>query len=85
LSNSRRYRFGGHKLEELGRDPSEEVGEGVKGVGLELQRKNLEKTREIMKTREIIQDDQIVLVTGDAWNKGCPKVTVDEVEGELGT
>jgi hypothetical protein len=31
--------------------------------------------------REVIQDEQIVLVTGDARDWGCPKVTVDEIEG----
>jgi hypothetical protein len=32
----------------LGGDPSEEVGEGVKGVELEPQRKSLEEMREIV-------------------------------------
>ena len=42
---------GANRATELDGDPSEEVQEGVKGVGLEPQRKHLEKMR------EIIQDD----------------------------
>jgi hypothetical protein len=31
--------------------------------------------------REVIQNGEIVPHTGDAGKGGCPKVTVDEVEG----
>jgi hypothetical protein len=31
--------------------------------------------------REVIQDDEIVSTSRDAWNKGCPNVKVDGVEG----
>jgi hypothetical protein len=34
--------------------------------------------------REVVQDEQIVLVTADARDQGCPKITVDEVEGASG-
>jgi hypothetical protein len=34
--------------------------------------------------REVIQDDQIVLVTEKAWYRGCPKVTVDEFKETSG-
>jgi hypothetical protein len=34
--------------------------------------------------REVIQDDQIVLVARDARCRGCPKATMDEVEGASG-
>jgi hypothetical protein len=35
--------------------------------------------------REVIQDDQIVLVIENAWYRECPKVTVDEIKGASGS
>jgi hypothetical protein len=35
--------------------------------------------------REVIQYDQIVLVTRNDRYQGCPKVTMDKVEGRSGS
>jgi hypothetical protein len=59
---------------ELDGDPSEEVGEGVKGVGFEPQRKSPEKMR------EITQDDQIVFVTREAEEGRWPKITMNKMK-----
>jgi hypothetical protein len=59
----------------LSRHPHKEVRNTGEGVRLAAEGKGPHVVR------KIIQDDQIVLVNGDAWNMGCPKVTVDEVKG----
>jgi hypothetical protein len=52
--------------------------EGGKGVRLTMEGKSPEVVR------EVIQDHQIVLVTGEAQYRGGPKVTVDEIKGASG-
>jgi hypothetical protein len=44
-------------------------------------REGVRLTTEGKGPQEVIQNDQIVPTTGDAGNRGCPKVTVDEIEG----
>jgi hypothetical protein len=51
-----------------------EVGEGGEGVGLLAQRENPRVVG------AVIEDDKVILVTRDTWNRGCPKVTVYEVK-----
>jgi hypothetical protein len=43
------------------------------------------KGKGLQAVREVIHDDQIVLVIENAQYPGCPKVTVDEVEGASGS
>jgi hypothetical protein len=52
----------------------EEVGESREGVGLLAQQKSLQIVG------AVIEDDQVILVTKDTWNKGGSKVTVYEVK-----
>jgi hypothetical protein len=57
----------------------EEVGEGGEGVGLLVQRKSPRVVG------GVIEDDQVILVTRDTWNRGGSKVTVYDVKGLNGS
>jgi hypothetical protein len=54
--------------------PSEELGEGGKGIRLEPPRKSLEKMR------EIIQDGQTIFVTKEAEDRRSPEITMDKIK-----
>jgi hypothetical protein len=56
-----------------------EVREGGEGVRLLAQRKSPRVVG------EVIENDQVILVTRDTRNKGGPKVTVYEVKGLKGS
>jgi hypothetical protein len=60
---------------ERSRHPHKEIRKVREGVRLTTEEKGPQVVR------EVIQNDQIVSTTGDAGNRGCPKVTVDEIEG----
>lgn len=65
-----------NRATELDGDPSEEVGEGGKGVGLEPQGESPEKMREIIQD----EDDQVVFVTRETKDMRSPEVTVDKLK-----
>jgi hypothetical protein len=59
----------------LRRHKGKEVGEGGEGVRLLAQRKGPRVVG------AVIEDDQVILVTRDTWNRGDSKVTVYEGKG----
>jgi hypothetical protein len=64
-----------NRATELGGDPSEEVGEGGKAIGLEPLGKSLGKMR------EIIYGDQVVYVTRESEDRRSLEITMDKIKG----
>jgi hypothetical protein len=60
-----------NRTTELCGDPSEEVGEGVKGA----------TEGSLEKMREVIQNDQVVFVTREAKDRRSPEITMNKVKG----
>jgi hypothetical protein len=66
---------GTDRAAELGGYPGKEVSEGGKRVGLQP------KGESPKEMGVVIQNDQVVLVAGEAKNRRCPEITVDKIKG----
>jgi hypothetical protein len=67
--------MGTNRATELGGDPSEEVGEGGKGVKLQPNQKSSKEVR------EVIQNDQAVFVTREDEDSKSPEIIMNKIKG----